>query len=460
MEQSKARRSEAVFKRVLSRVAPNAKEAAKTAANAEMLTDRLKKIAPSSVKIVVTGSIAKGTDLSGSKDIDVFMLFDKRKPKEEIVKNGLAYAKKMVDPKGNERYEMRYAEHPYIRLYLDSLGIKADIVPALKIDNIEEMGTAVDRSPMHTEFVNKNLTAAQKGDVRLLKQFLKAHDLYGAELKIKGFSGYLCELLIYHYGSLLKLFERATDFKTPLYINPRNRQESHDQKMVKQFQSEFVVVDPVDPNRNVAAIVSKKALGRFVVLTRLFLESPSDGMFSKRTVDGKRSERELASFLKETGLQSFLIVTPIPDISEDITWPQLKKIRDGMLEQLERYGFGVYLAMPWVSGRKGLMLFLAPDNRIKTRFLKGPDALRTKATTAFIKKHNKAFGFEFRDSAINALERSRYETMGDALSDFLKRKVVKGRKDVKLSDAKLFVGRIPKEHQEQAYIEMRKRLDL
>jgi len=33
------------------------------------------------------------------------------------------------------------------------------------------------------------------------------HHIYGAEVKVKGFSGYLSELLVYTFGSLIDLFE-------------------------------------------------------------------------------------------------------------------------------------------------------------------------------------------------------------------------------------------------------------
>ncbi len=460
MESAKAKRLEALFKRVLSDVSPSKEEAVKTAASAKMLTDRLRRIAPSDVKIVITGSIAKGTDLRGSKDIDVFMLFDKKKKKEEIVKKGLEYGKRMVDAKRGERYEIRYAEHPYIRLYLDSLNLKADIVPALKIDNIEEMGTAVDRSPMHTDFINKNLTKDQKGDVRLLKKLLKAHDLYGAELKVKGFSGYLCELLIYQYGSLAKLLDHASNFRLPLYLEPLTKKESRDKELVAKFNSQFVVVDPVDPGRNVAAIVSKKALGRFVVLARMLIDNPSARLFDSDLVPGSKTNRFVKAVIRNAGLQSYLVTVAVADKSEDVVWPQLKKVSEMMIELLKRAGFEVFLAAPLVKGKTGLMFYLAPDYKFKSRLLKGPDALLAKGTNEFIKKHKTAIGFVYRDSTLCALEPSKYRDMEHALRDILGKRLVAGRKDVKMSGARLVVGNLPKEYEDIICMDVKRRLNV
>jgi len=48
---------------------------------------------------------------------------------------------------------LKYAEHPYTRIHLNDVGINVDLVPAYKIANAEELGTTVDRSPLHTEFL-------------------------------------------------------------------------------------------------------------------------------------------------------------------------------------------------------------------------------------------------------------------------------------------------------------------
>jgi tRNA adenylyltransferase (EC 2.7.7.25) len=49
--------------------------------------------------------------------------------------------------------------------------------------------------------VISNLHREQKDEVRLLKKFMKGIGVYGAEIKVKGFSGYVAELLVYFYDS-------------------------------------------------------------------------------------------------------------------------------------------------------------------------------------------------------------------------------------------------------------------
>ena len=126
-------------------------------------------------------------------------------------------------------------------------GINVDIVPAYKIKNAEERGTAVDRTQLHNEFVNSNLNVRQRDEVRVLKAFLKAHGIYGAEARIEGFSGYLCELLIYHYGTFANLVTAMANLKLPLIINTgksRKMNNENTASMLKLFGKRLIVVDP------------------------------------------------------------------------------------------------------------------------------------------------------------------------------------------------------------------------
>src|SRR5271157_5080548 len=217
MRAEKEKTARAVFERVLRNIKPSRKELKESVHSVNMLMERLKKVMPREIEARVVGSVVRGTQLRGDSDVDIFLLFSKTHTREKITRDGMEYAKRIVKKKG-ERYEIKYAEHPYVRVYLDDIGVKADIVPAFKIDNIEDMGTAVDRSPMHADFMSKHLSEKQRDEVRLLKHLLDVHDIYGAEIAIGGFSGYLCELLVLHYGSLPKLLESAAAFRLPVVL--------------------------------------------------------------------------------------------------------------------------------------------------------------------------------------------------------------------------------------------------
>jgi len=75
-----------------------------------------------------------------------------------------------------------------------------DIVPCYDAKS-GEWQSATDRTPYHTNYIRARLDKQLRGDVRLLKKFMQGIGVYGAEIKVGGFSGYLCELLIMKYGS-------------------------------------------------------------------------------------------------------------------------------------------------------------------------------------------------------------------------------------------------------------------
>ena len=447
---------ESIFAKVLKDIKPDDEESRALVAHTNELVDRLKKAVPKDVEIVVVGSTAHGTNLRGDSDVDIFLLFGNGSSKDEITRRGMAYAKSIVRKENNERYEIKYAEHPYVRVYLDDYGINADIVPAMKIHSIDEMVTAVDRSPLHVEFINSRLTKKQKDDVRLLKYLLKVHHIYGAEIKIKGFSGYLCELLIYSFGSLRALLSAAaSSFKVPLYINPLDSKEKVTPDVIKKFNSNFIVIDPVDHKRNVAAGVSIETLARFVLIARAFMKRPSIEMFYGHGFPGTRARTLIDNFIKSSGLDLYLIRMPLPDKSEDILWPQLKKVADETIDYASKFGFDVYISAEWIEhSEQGFIMFVAPRMHLKSRLAKGPDVLRGNFAESFIESHRKALGIIVKGTSIYALEKNHYSNIEELFRALASGKIIGRRKDLNFRKAKLFVNKIPREYAESVFAQL------
>lgn len=460
MDAKRSAIASALYKRVLEQIKPSKLEIENTIASANTVMARLKKIVPKDVELMVVGSIARSTNLKGDHDIDIFMLFSKKYSVKQMEKLGLEYAKRIVDKKRGERWEIKYAEHPYTRVHLDKLNIKVDLVPAYKIANVEELATAVDRTPFHTRFMNENLSEKQRDDVRLLKYMLKNHNIYGAEVKVKGFSGYLCELLVYNFGSFEKLLEAAAVFKMPLYINPLEKQAKGSKDIFNKFGSEFVVIDPVDKNRNVAAGVSIESLAKFSFIARKFLDKPEVKDFFGEGFSDNQVNEKLNQFLKKSNLNSYLLVSNVPDKSEDIIWPQLKKTADIMVSDLRRLGFSVYISAVWIDKGKGFLLFLAPKTKIESRMFVGPSIFQRDAAVSFIKAHKDALGLFLEEGRVSALDYNKYETVEEALVDFTKGSTVKKRKDISIKGSKLLVGKIPKEYSKNVYVEIRNKLKI
>lgn len=457
MNKSNEDAAKKIFNRVLEDIKPSNDEVQDTTYRVNKLMNLLATIVPKDVELRVAGSIARGTNLKGDADIDIFMLFKKGLDREKLVKLGLEYGKKATQ-KAKGTYEIKYAEHPYVRLHLDEIGIKADIVPASKIDDIEDMSTTVDRTPLHTEFINSNLSNRQRDEVRVLKYLLKVHKIYGAEVRTGGFSGYLCELMIHHYGSLTKALEAASKFKLPLIMDPRFKKEIKDAEITKRFNSDFVIIDPVDKNRNAAAGVSHECLGRFVIVARRFVSRPSINLFYTGGFPSTKAGSLLSKFLSNSGLDTFIIESTIPGKSEDITFPQLRKVSRQIEDHLQRKGFSIYLNMQLIKGRKGIIVLMAPKQNLISRMLKGPSVFVENASGKFTEKHKGALGFSIIDTTIYALENSKHPTIDSELRDLPSLLTI--HKDINLRKAKIITNRVPKELAFDIYAELLKKITI
>lgn len=179
----KSKNGKAVFEHILKEIRPGKDELSSAVACTNEITSRLKKEIPKNVEIIVAGSIARGTQLSGASDLDIFLLFPKSMDERKMEEKAIRLTKKIVKKRKNESFIIKYAEHPYLQLMLKDLNMKVDIVPAFKINHSRDRGTAVDRTQLHNDFVLSNLRESQKDQVRLLKFFLKQRGIYGAEAK-------------------------------------------------------------------------------------------------------------------------------------------------------------------------------------------------------------------------------------------------------------------------------------
>ncbi len=433
MEAGSEKRAKSIFDSVLKDIKPTPNDVKEMTYNVNRLMERLGKVAGKNVELRVEGSIAKGTYLKGDADVDVFMLFKRGTGKEELEKKAIEYGKKLATDK-KDYYRVKYAEHPYVRLYMNSINVNADLVPATKIDNPEELATTVDRTPFHTEFILKNMTGRQKDDTRVLKYLLKMHNIYGAEVKTSGFSGYLCELLIHTFGSLYRLLEYMTIAEDKIVLLPKEKKEGSIEH-TKRFNTDFVVIDPVDSNRNVAAGVSRESLARFILVSKLFIRKPSRSIFEQA---GSRDAITLSSFIRETNLDVHAVIIKVGEESEDVIWPQLRKTANIICDRASQLGFHIYMHAEALEGREGIMAFIAPKEELGSRVIKGPSASMGNAPLKFIEAHGNASGFIFEGNSINAIERSQCATFMELLKEISKGRQIPERKNMSMDSAKVF----------------------
>ncbi|MCD6372245.1 MAG: CCA tRNA nucleotidyltransferase, partial [Thermococcus sp.] len=320
---------ENVLEKILQRIRPTEEERALV----EGLMRELEGIAKETierlgldVKPYFVGSLAKDTYLAGDHDVDLFLAFPLDTPLEELRERGLELGKAIAE--GLDGYEVAYAEHPYVRATYRGVGV--DLVPCYDVRSWKDVRTAVDRSILHTRWALENLSG-RNDEVRLLKRFLKGINAYGSEIYVRGFSGYLAEILVIKYGSFLDVLEKADFMLKQKVIDPESWLKKEPEIALKTVKREteedkpLIVIDPVDPRRNVSANLSWERYGIFYFKAHQFLEDPSEEFFF---VEGDIKGNYLDE-LRRKGTHLVTIMFPKPDLVDDILLPQLERSARG-----------------------------------------------------------------------------------------------------------------------------------
>ncbi len=302
----------------------------------EELTDRLREAGLNAVA-EVHGSVARGTWLSGERDIDVFIVLDIGHGRE-VIPRVLDVVKGYV----GEGWVEAYAEHPYVRAEVD--GFSVEYVPCFRVDPRGGLISATDRSPLHTEFLSESLTQEGRDEARLLKRFMRGLGLYGAEIKVGGFSGYLCELLVACFGSFESVLEQASSWRRGEVVDVVGGSDV--KGLRRRFREPLIVLDPVDPGRNVASAVSETAFWSFVAAARAFLDEPSERFFYPE--EGQVDAQRLLDGMKVRGLDLLFVVVEDDDVDvPDVLWGQLYRAERAIASQLEKGGFTVFRSAAW-----------------------------------------------------------------------------------------------------------------
>ncbi|MCS7134964.1 MAG: CCA tRNA nucleotidyltransferase, partial [Candidatus Aenigmarchaeota archaeon] len=264
---------------IVKKITPKLKEREKIKAVSKKILQIAKSLThPYKAEVLLAGSLTRDTWLPNKNEIDIFILFPKNLTIKQLEELGLELGKKTIEAmKG--KWKIEYAQHPYIRGEIE--GITVDIVPCYKLEKGEKIISAVDRTQFHVQYLEGKLPKKASKEVRLLKQFLKANDLYGADAKTNGFSGYLCELLIIYYKSFVNLLKSVTKWRVKEIIDIENQWKKEDyHHLKKKFKDEvLIVIDPVDKERNVAAALSAYNFFKFKKLAEEFLKEPKEEFF-------------------------------------------------------------------------------------------------------------------------------------------------------------------------------------
>ncbi len=279
------------------------------------------------VEVRLAGSFSKNTFLA-DPDIDMFMMFPLDTDPERLKTIGLQAGDDILHG------ERMFSDHPYTRGTFE--GLDVDMVPCYRLESTEHIKSAVDRTPFHTAYINSRLTEEGCDQVRLLKKFMKGIGTYGAEQDSRGFSGYLCELLVVKYGSFRGVLEASLRWRGRAVIEIEGRGPD--------MKGPMVVYDPVDNRRNVASAVHLDTMSLFIAAAKDYLRSPSMEFFFPRD-RYVMSRQELVDRTVAHGSRVVSVSFDKPEGAiEDNLQSQLWKTQYAIAKKLDTFGFNVLRA--------------------------------------------------------------------------------------------------------------------
>ena len=318
------------------------------------------------VSVHYGGSYAKGTWTSEKPDIDIFVKFKKttseKKFKTISKKIGFNALKKF-------KPYTRYSEHPFVEAIIKNT--KINVVPCYDVKS-GKWKSAADRSTFHTEFILENLSGQLKNDVRILKYFMSVNGIYGAEIAKQGFSGYVAEVLVYYFGSFSNVLKEFAKLKNNNIIG----------KPKRKFDSTLIIIDPIDSNRNLGAAISTENVGKFILLSRTFINKPSIQFFRKQ--NKKLSSKNILTNL-------LVLKFSYKKSPDDTIAGQIRKAVNSISSQMELAGFKVLRnSSLTLEKNQAVLLFLMDSLTIsENQIHDGPSVFEESFTKKFVSINRK-----------------------------------------------------------------------
>jgi tRNA nucleotidyltransferase (CCA-adding enzyme) len=327
---------------------------------------------------MIGGSVAKETSLKYF-DCDIFVMFDKKykdKDLSELLEIILSnYPKK----------QRVHGSRDYFKIFLK--GIEFEIIPVLKINSAEEALNVTDVSPLHVHWVQKHI-GHLADDIRLAKMFCKAQGVYGAESYINGFSGYMVEILVIHYGGFMELLKGVSKWRPKKVID--HSKYYHDanevfQKMnAAKLESPLILIDPVQKNRNAASALGHETFAKIIVVAKEFLAKPSIKFFQATPFSLAKVKKDA----KKYGAELVLVEAVLHDGKRDIIGSKIVKAHEHIKDELGRNEFSI-LDSGWNWDSKALLWYIVyPKELPKHKKHLGPMVYSDdKDVMKFIDKH-------------------------------------------------------------------------
>lgn len=375
------------------------------------------------IKCRLVGSMAKKTSLIGNSDIDIFITFPLTYTEEQLKDYGLEFGNYCIEKVGGKS-EIRYASHPYTTGFID--GYEVDFVPCYHITDSSELKSAVDRTILHTDYIQSHMSDEETKEVLLLKKFMTSINTYGAKNKVNGFSGYLCELLILKYHSFENLVKEVAN-------NWRNNYkiDLEEYGTGNNFKDPLVVIDPVDKNRNVAAALSMQKFSEFIIACRNFLSNPKKEYFENRVIE--ISKDELKEEFVKRGTKCYILSFNVPELPYDVIYPQINKTMNSFVKVSEMYDFNVIENNYYINSnnKANIILEYEFDKLSNIKIHHGPQIKFYENGENFKRKYPNAY---IREDRWISLSERKYKCVSEMIENIVKkenRSILKLGKNIK-----------------------------
>lgn len=292
------------------------------------------------IELFIGGSYAKGTLVKRDKgyDVDVFVMFPYKMASQS---HRLADYLSAILKKHKIKATRLHGSRDYFQVKQGKITI--ELVPILKIKKASEAVNITDISPLHVSYISSKIKKKKKlaDEIRLAKAFCYASGCYGAESYIRGFSGYVLEVLICYYGSFMKFLKQVSRWngKDKIVVDPKKYYSSRAQALHSlneaKIHSPIVLIDPVQRDRNAAAALSFRTLEKFKGVVKEYLKKPKEENFFKQEIDVKKLEQEA----KRKKAKFIAIKVESLKKKEDIAGAKTKKFYEYLKFIMKKNGF-------------------------------------------------------------------------------------------------------------------------
>lgn len=346
-------------------VKPSKKEVQELSSLAKEITSKIKL---KDAKAVLGGSGAKNTWLKGKKEIDVYIKFNYKKFKDKSDKISeilYPYLKKYF-----RLVKRLHGSRDYFQIFKN--GFTIEIIPILDIRKADEAKNITDISKLHVDYVKKYSKLAN--EIRLAKTLAVAQEVYGAESYIRGFSGYVIELLVIYYGGFKKAANAVSKWKGKVIIG--NKKDAENLNFSKK-QSPLILIDPVQNTRNAAAALSEEMYKKFIEACKKYVKEPSDDFFIPKQHSFKSDKNSI-----------LLEIKPLAG-KKDVIGAKLLKAFEHIKKKLQEEGFKLK-DTKWHWNKVALFAYELESSILSDyKEIRGPPVKLKDHLKEFEKKHGK-----------------------------------------------------------------------